>query len=608
MRIILLHLFCMKIIKNNYKLLLLGLLLFISLFVGLFRLADYPNSLHRDEVSIGYNAYSIITNGYDEHGVKLPISFESFGDYKLPGLIYSTALSYKIFGYNDFATRFPTALLSSIIPILFALLILQITKRFDWAVVSGFVVIFTPWHLMASHGTYEPTVGQFWILLALNFVFLSRKYLWAFIPALLVFITSWYFYYVDLLITLPILCIYFIVYAKDYFSNKKKLLAIVVFIFGIVFVIISTVFILKGNNKAKLDVTILGNKDQVTELNFNIHKIASSGFPIRFARLFVNKPMDIAQSFIYQYSKVWNMDFLFGDGDRNPWRDMDVIGIGNFTFLAVFFMLIGIYRLLKFKDKYAISFLFLWLIIAPFPNAFTIDSPVTNRLQDFLLLISLFVGIGIVYWWRLISNLHIKIKWDFNQKYLHWILQFITVIVIIYSVVWTLLGFYIMFPKSMPIQWNLGLKEVVQTVKSLEDDYDRIIVNDGRIGLGYIEFAYHRPFDPVVFQQTAGWTQTGFHRVVVFDKYLFDPIPDFKDPLKVQQFFPKGTNKILIVDRIQHFSEVKDAIQVFYDWHHIARWKLYEVTREGLLSKHKNNPSDQSKRIVKWLENYENVE
>ena len=71
-----------------------GILLGIVLLAGFLRfwqLASLPPSLYWDEVSQGYNAYSILTTGKDEHQEFLPLArFQAFGDYKAPVNIYLT--------------------------------------------------------------------------------------------------------------------------------------------------------------------------------------------------------------------------------------------------------------------------------------------------------------------------------------------------------------------------------------------------------------------------------------------------------------------------------------------------------------------------------------
>src|SRR5512146_3517555 len=68
-----------------------------------------PPALNWDEVSHGYNAYSILTTGKDEWGVSFPTIFRAYGDYKLPAYIYLTAVSEKFLGVDAFAVRLPSA-------------------------------------------------------------------------------------------------------------------------------------------------------------------------------------------------------------------------------------------------------------------------------------------------------------------------------------------------------------------------------------------------------------------------------------------------------------------------------------------------------------------
>lgn len=94
--------------------------MFLGVFLRLFHLGQLPVIMHRDELAIAYNAYSILETQRDEWGETLPMVFKSFGDYKLPGLIYSTILGIRLFGLNPFGSRVITAVLASLaIPIMF---------------------------------------------------------------------------------------------------------------------------------------------------------------------------------------------------------------------------------------------------------------------------------------------------------------------------------------------------------------------------------------------------------------------------------------------------------------------------------------------------------
>ena len=79
----------------------------ITFLVRSYQLAEVPHGMAWDEVAIGYNGYTIAHSGRDEWRHKLPISFQSFGDYKAPLAIYINAVSTLLFGMNLWAVRFP---------------------------------------------------------------------------------------------------------------------------------------------------------------------------------------------------------------------------------------------------------------------------------------------------------------------------------------------------------------------------------------------------------------------------------------------------------------------------------------------------------------------
>jgi hypothetical protein len=67
-------------IYENY--LKIILILILALFSEVFTIASTPILLNPDEAALGYNAYSILQTGKDEHGQSFPLHLKSFGDYK----------------------------------------------------------------------------------------------------------------------------------------------------------------------------------------------------------------------------------------------------------------------------------------------------------------------------------------------------------------------------------------------------------------------------------------------------------------------------------------------------------------------------------------------
>src|SRR3990167_4679351 len=108
--------------KNKTNFFLLVLITLVGLALRFWKLDQFPVSLNWDEISHGYNAYSILTTGKDEWGMSWPLIFRAFGDFKLPVYIYLTVIPVFLFGLNAFAIRFVSTLAGVIaIPLIYFL-------------------------------------------------------------------------------------------------------------------------------------------------------------------------------------------------------------------------------------------------------------------------------------------------------------------------------------------------------------------------------------------------------------------------------------------------------------------------------------------------------
>ncbi len=90
--------------------LLLLLITILGAVLRLYNLGAVPDSLNWDEVSWGYNAYSILASGKDEYGQTLPLSFRAFNDFKQPVYVYSATIPISLFGLTPLAVRLPSAI------------------------------------------------------------------------------------------------------------------------------------------------------------------------------------------------------------------------------------------------------------------------------------------------------------------------------------------------------------------------------------------------------------------------------------------------------------------------------------------------------------------
>ena len=146
--------------SRQTKLLLIGIVT-VAAMLRLYRLTDVPPGVNRDEASIGVTAYSLMTTGRDEYGKLLPLSFESFGDWKLPLYIYTTIPFVKIFGLSELAVRLPSALagVASVAAIYFLAHIVFASETI--ALLSALSLALMPWHIHISRVESEAIVAVF---------------------------------------------------------------------------------------------------------------------------------------------------------------------------------------------------------------------------------------------------------------------------------------------------------------------------------------------------------------------------------------------------------------------------------------------------------------
>ncbi len=109
------------------------------------RLASVPPGLHQDEACNGYDAYSILTTGRDQHGNFLPISIEAFEDYRPPLFDYSLVPLVGALGLEPAVVRLCAALWGSID--LIALTALAgLLMGLPGALAASILGALSPWH------------------------------------------------------------------------------------------------------------------------------------------------------------------------------------------------------------------------------------------------------------------------------------------------------------------------------------------------------------------------------------------------------------------------------------------------------------------------------
>ena len=165
----------LQFFKAYGALLVLALLIGIGGIVRLYQIDSNPVMLNRDEAALAYNAYLLKETGTDEWQRSWPLALESFGDYKLPGYVWMTIVTFTLFGVSDWSVRLPAALAGiALIPISFWFARrLRLPKH--WSLWFAFLVTFTPVFVFYSRMAWEAMAGLLLTIVSLGLIWFKPQ-------------------------------------------------------------------------------------------------------------------------------------------------------------------------------------------------------------------------------------------------------------------------------------------------------------------------------------------------------------------------------------------------------------------------------------------------
>ena len=355
-----------------------------------YRLDHNPPSLSWDEAAVGYNAFTIANWSRDEWGVRFPLVFESFEDYKHPVHIYVTALFVKLFGISDFVVRLPTAFLGVMNIILIYLVGATVFKKKLVGLFSAGAMAFSPYAIQFSRFNHELNFVLFFFLLGTYFFYLGIEKNKKILPfAFLSFGLTLLTYHSAKVVVPPlVLCLVWL-YRKELLVDKTRFLVNLTPLLFSILVIVVTPQLL-GLARAK----------QTSFSRVEVEK--TSFFQITHSQL-------LGQLEIVGKQYVWHFlpKFLFLTGDKNSRHSTQIVG--EFYKTEIPFIVIGlvlvVYQAVARKRRKALLLL-LWVLISPLPSALVNEAPHAARAMFMLPSLILLFGskeswwLLYCFWWR----------------------------------------------------------------------------------------------------------------------------------------------------------------------------------------------------------------
>ena len=492
--------------------LLVFLVILGAFFLRFNKVTQDPPSLNWDEVSIGYNAYSILKTGRDEWGQFLPVHFKSYGEYKLPAQIYASIPAIAIFGLNELGVRITPVIYGTLTVLLLYFLTMEIFGNKWIGLVSSFLLAISPWHIQLTRASFESSFSVFWVVLgAWLFIkgFRDKKYwLWSVVP----FIISIYTYNAARVFTPLFLVTLFLIYRKDILKHTKMMLL------GLLIFAISMIpligFIISGEATARLQlVSITDDPGFVLRIN---EARGGTHLPAPLPQLIHNKITHYVYVFVGNYLSHFTPDFLFISGAGH--KQQHVQGIGELYQIQAPFILIGLYFLFRKKNKWR-WLLLSWLLLAFIPVSATVDS-IPNALRTLLAAIpyQIITALGFYETYTLLNR----------KKLLRWVIVGVSVIYLGISFEGYLNNYYNIYPNLYSRDWQYGYKQVVAYIKQHYGEYD-LIVFSRTYGEPHMFTLFFLNWNPAGYQNDPNldrFEANNWIWVLKFDKFYFPDLGD----------------------------------------------------------------------------------
>ena len=508
---------------NKNKLFLFVILFLFALGLRLYHLGQLPGGFHVDELRAGYVGKYLFHFGKDTQGHSFPLYFDTFGDFRPTGIFYLSGLSEFIFGVNEFAVRFPSALFGAltVIPIYLISSLLFKSKRA--AIVTAIIFIFLPWHIVLSRATSESIVGLFFLVTALAcFLKTCEKYS----PRLLVigsalFLCTYFFYH-SFRFLVPLFIIPFYFYPG--LVKKRRLIFAGI---SVGFFIASFILIMSAGGNGRLSQVIFFKNPILS--NTQEQLLSSEGqSEIRRARTFHNKPILYAREFVSQYLSYFSPNFLFLQGGV-PHR-YRIPEHGLFPLLVIPFIFLGTFLAKPHKNKWPMAFLFYVIVIAPLPAALTYeDAPNVQRAMILMVGLTLLAG----YYTHEVMGLLTQLRLIKQKAYV--VLAAFFLLEFVYF--WHQYEIHSAYAGNF--YRNVTETTMMKRMVPIVHDFDQIIVpiyDD--IPMYYLFYSNH--FDEITQDIGKHATRATFDNVVFVDSYC--PAAHLSD-------YPIQQGKILIIEK-----------------------------------------------------------
>jgi hypothetical protein len=477
--------------NSGWWLLVAAAVLGVVMLVRLAQLDQLPRVLNRDEAALAYNAWSLLDTGKDEWSRSWPVVFESFGDYKLPGYIYSLVGLFSILPKNEWVVRVPSALAGIWLAGLSSWGIWQLTKRWSWALLTFAVIGVTPFAIFYSRIAFEAHLGlalfaSMGALFYLAAKATGRRRVMLDTAASLFGLLAALTYNTPLLLMpfmLPVIIVH-----RGWRQWRSWGLAVA----GLLFVIVLSYWLVLPATAQKSNITIFS--DDSVRLLWLTYRDAH---PTGLLQIFGNRWLFTIKLMFENMLASIGPWFLIIRGGDHPWHSLS--GSGHITWSLYFSAAMGVvgwlssWLSLRNKSLRKIGSLLAYLsLIGLAPAVVTVDAPHATRSLLYLYTLPIWAILG---WWWLASFA----RGQKSVKSMSVLLGCLVLATFFESSSW-LHKYFTWYPTHHPVSLEINFPQTISAANTTYPDQPIAIV-DGP-GFHYILLAWYLKIEPAYFQKT----------------------------------------------------------------------------------------------------------
>ena len=481
----------MSRVKLSKQLILLIVSIFLICFSGIFRLFglnNLPSGFFGDEAALAYNGLSIWQTGRDEWGQKFPLTMRSFDDYKPAIYAYLTIPFVANLGLTHAAARFPAAVAGTLLPLLVFWLVYLMKKKIPLALLTAMAIILAPWHWEVSRTAIEAgvalamTIGVF-ILLK------QRNWKWVLLGFGMSFLVIFTYHTARLL--LPILLL-----SGWWFKQLPRKKHLVLFAVGLFLYGLFLSFTASGSRFKQ--ISIFSDREGLALRLEAIREDGVSDAPYIETRMYHNKPITWARTFIQSYIKQTSIEYLFYGGAQPP--RVRIPETGQFLLIFLPFFILGLASHVRRYNDFDKWILF-WWFISPVPASLT-SAEIPHEYRTLFMLVpsAIIIARGLITANEVLQNTLKKLPHFFQKKTWYFLMVAAFTLFVSFNTGYSWHEYAIHQAQNKPWFRQYGYQALVDYLNQLPDEAKGDIFITQIEMEPYIFFLYYNNIPPTTYQ------------------------------------------------------------------------------------------------------------